>query len=77
MNWKRLAEQRLRELSTQFPAVVVVGARQVGKTTLARAAFPAADYKDIESPLVRIRYSEDPTHELNQLGGLTLSLIHI
>ncbi|MCX6868475.1 MAG: ATP-binding protein [Verrucomicrobia bacterium] len=72
MNWKRLAEQRLRELSTQFPAVVVVGARQVGKTTLARAAFPAADYKDIESPLVRIRYSEDPTHELNQLGGLTI-----
>jgi predicted AAA+ superfamily ATPase len=72
MTWKRLAEQRLRELSDQFPAVVVVGARQVGKTTLARASFPSAEYKDIESPLVRIRYSTDPTHELNQLGAMTI-----
>lgn len=72
MNWERLAAQRLRELSTQFPAVVVVGARQVGKTTLARAAFPSAAYKDLESPLVRLRFSEDPTHELNQLGDMTI-----
>ena len=56
----------------QFPAVVVLGARQVGKTTLARSSFPSAGYKDIESPLLRIRYSEDPAHELNQLGDLTI-----
>ena len=60
MTWKRLAEQRLVELSKEFPAVVVVGARQVGKTTLARAAFSAAAYKDLESPLVRQRFAEDP-----------------
>lgn len=72
MNWKRLAEQRLQELSTQFPAVVVVGARQVGKTTLAREAFPLAAYKDLESPLLRLRFGEDPAHELNQLGDLTI-----
>ncbi len=72
MDWKRLAGQRLRELSLQVPAVVVLGARQVGKTTLARASFPDAAYKDIESPLVRLRYSEDPTHELNQLGEMTI-----
>ena len=72
MDWKRLAGQRLRELALQFPAVVVVGARQVGKTTLARASFPDAAYKDIESPLIRLRYSEDPTHELNQLGDMTI-----
>lgn len=72
MNWNRLAKQRLQELSTQFPAVVVVGARQVGKTTLAREAFPSAAYKDLESPLLRLRFAEDPTHELNQLGDLTI-----
>ena len=33
---KRLAEARLRQLSQQFPAVLILGARQVGKTTLAR-----------------------------------------
>ena len=34
MNWNRLAQNRLLELSSRFPAVVVVGPRQVGKTTL-------------------------------------------
>lgn len=72
MSWKRLAEQRLRDLSAQFPAVVLVGARQVGKTTLARASFPGADYQDIESPLVSLRFSEDPAHELKQLGEMTI-----
>ena len=72
MNWKRVAEQQLQELSTQFPAVVVVGARQVGKTTLAREAFPSAAYKDLESPMLRLRFAEDPAHELNQLGDFTI-----
>lgn len=72
MNWHRSAEPRLRELAAQFPAVVVVGARQVGKTTLARAAFPSADYKDLESPMVRLRFAEDPSHELRQLGAMTI-----
>ncbi len=49
MDWKRLAEQRLGELALQFPAVVVLGARQVGKTTLAKSSFPTAAYKNIES----------------------------
>ena len=72
MKWQRLAEQRLLELSAQFPAVAIVGARQVGKTTLAREAFPSAAYKDLESPLVRLRFAEDPAHELKQLGELAI-----
>jgi hypothetical protein len=36
---KRLAETRLRQLWQQFPAVLILGARQVGKTTLALTAF--------------------------------------
>jgi len=37
----RLASHRLQRLFEQFPAVVVVGARQVGKTTLLRHLFGA------------------------------------
>jgi predicted AAA+ superfamily ATPase len=72
MNWSRLAEARLRELARQFPAVVVVGPRQVGKTTLARTSFPEAGYKDVESPLVHLRFTEDPAHELELLGDMTI-----
>ena len=72
MTWRRLAESRLRELAQQFPAVVVVGPRQVGKTTLARTSFPDASYKDVESPLVHLRFTEDPAHELEFLKDMTI-----
>lgn len=72
MNWNRLAQSRLLELSSQFPAVVVLGPRQVGKTTLAKATFPGAAYKDIESPMVRLRFSEDLAHEVSQLGVMSI-----
>jgi len=72
MNWKRLAQSRLLDLSSQFPALVVLGPRQVGKTTLARATFPGAAYKDIESPMVRQRFSEDPAHEVSRLGEMAI-----
>lgn len=67
-----MARKRLLELSREFPAVVVVGARQVGKTTLARSAFSEAAYRDLESPLVRQRFAEDPAFELGQLGAMTI-----
>ena len=72
MNWGRLAQNRLLELSAHFPAVVVLGPRQVGKTTLARATFPGAAYKDIELPMVRMRFSEDPAHEVSRLGDMAI-----
>jgi hypothetical protein len=61
----------LLELSKEFPAVVMVGARRVGNTTLARSAFSEAAYKDLESPLVRQRFAEDsynPGHTNNNIG---------
>ena len=72
MKWERMARKRLLELSREFPAVVVVGARQVGKTTLARSAFSEAAYRDLESPLIRQRFAEDPAFELGQLGAMTI-----
>jgi len=39
---------------------------------LARAAFPSAAYKDLESPLLRLRFAEDPAHELKHLGDFSI-----
>lgn len=68
----RLAEKRLLDLSEKFPAVVVLGPRQVGKTMLAKAAFPDATYRDMESPMVRMRFGEDPAHEVSLVGGMAI-----
>ena len=38
--YPRLLAQRLHDLASRFPAVAILGARQVGKTTLARSVFP-------------------------------------
>src|SRR5205823_8269244 len=54
--WDRLAAARLRRLWRQFPAVLILGARQVGKTTLARQTFPRLPYVDLEEPRSRERF---------------------
>ena len=46
---KRHAEIMVRDLSEQFPAVLVLGPRQCGKTTLARY-FLEGEYFDLERP---------------------------
>lgn len=64
--WTRLNIQGLRELASQFPAVLILGARQVGKTTLARAAFPTGTYIDLEQPAARQAFSDDPAFQLER-----------
>ena len=51
--YDRLATSRLLHLARQFPAVLILGARQVGKTTLARQAFASHTYLDLEDPSTR------------------------
>ena len=62
---KRLAEARISDLLTRFPAVAVLGPRQVGKTTLARRLVEefgaGAVYLDLELPSHRAKLS-DPEH---------------
>jgi predicted AAA+ superfamily ATPase len=58
----RLAASRLRDLIERFPAVALLGPRQVGKTTLARALAdklgPKAVYLDLELPSDRAKLSD-------------------
>ena len=72
--WPRLAERRLGELWGQFPAVLLLGARQVGKTTLARQAFPQLPYCDLEEPRLRELFASDPTFQIESRArpGLVL-----
>jgi len=46
---KRIAENLVHALADQFPAVLIVGSRQCGKTTLARH-FLEGEYFDLERP---------------------------
>ncbi len=59
----RRLESRLRYLLRHFPAVVLLGPRQAGKTTLARvlAAERPAVYLDLEDPRDRARISDART----------------
>lgn len=63
--YPRLATSRLQQLAQQFPAVLILGARQVGKTTLARSAFPDLPYCDLEDPATQDLFGADPRFQLD------------
>ncbi|MFN0060601.1 MAG: ATP-binding protein [Planctomycetota bacterium] len=63
---ERLATPRLLALWKKFPAVLILGARQVGKTTLAQMVFPKAAYCDLEEPQLRQLFLDDPTFQIEQ-----------
>ncbi len=50
----------------QFPCVCVLGARQVGKTTLVKQAFPDSPCHDLESPSLSDRIALAPEDFLRQ-----------
>lgn len=53
---------------------MLLGARQVGKTTLARAAFAAHRYLDLEDPRTAERFRQDARFELDGVAGAGLIL---
>ncbi len=55
---KRQAEIMVRELSQQFPAVLILGPRQCGKTTLAKH-FLEGEYFDLERPSDQQVFADD------------------
>jgi predicted AAA+ superfamily ATPase len=72
--WRRLATSRLQALAQGFPAVLVLGARQVGKTTLARTAFRTFPYVDLEEPRTRELFRDDPAFQIESRAKPSLIL---
>ena len=56
----RLASATLQGLARGFPIVAITGPRQSGKTTLARQAFAALPYVNLEDPDTRELALVDP-----------------
>jgi uncharacterized protein len=67
----------LKKAAAQMPVVTLLGPRQSGKTTLARLAFPSADYVSLESPDERRRATDDPRGFLAGLRQSTVILDEI
>lgn len=64
---KRILEARLERLSKHFPAIVLTGARQVGKTTLLQHLLPTAQHITFD-PIVDINNArQDPELFLNNI----------
>ncbi len=64
----RDAEPRLKSLAKQFPAIVLTGPRQSGKSTVCQKVFAHLPYATLESPDVRAFASEDPRGFLKQFS---------
>ena len=57
---KRSANKAVHTLLDMFPCVAILGARQVGKSTLARQIFPKQPFFDLERQSDYDRISRDP-----------------
>lgn len=65
---RRNLEPRLKQLARQFPAILLLGPRQCGKTTLVRH-FVAAKYFDLERPSDSQVFESDAEYALQRLKG--------
>jgi uncharacterized protein len=63
-----MAESLLRA-ARQFPAVLLTGARQTGKTTLLKHAFPKANLCSLDLPSAAAQAEERPEQMLDDLVG--------
>ena len=66
--FSRLYGDQLRDFLRRWPAVVVLGPRQCGKTTLSQQALPGWTYLDLERPSDATALAADPEARLAQLG---------
>jgi predicted AAA+ superfamily ATPase len=88
MAWKnskvmipRVSHSIVSQLLVNFPAVALLGSRQVGKTTLALDLIenkPNATYLDLENPADKLKIASDPADYFARHAGelLVLDEIH-
>jgi hypothetical protein len=69
---QRAAAPRLLRLAGHFPAVLVTGARQAGKTSLLRQTFPGATFISLDLPSAAEQAEESPGDLLDGLAGAAI-----
>ena len=57
---QRQIEPFVRKLAGFYPVVTILGPRQSGKTTLAKALFPHHEYRTLEAEDIRLAARDDP-----------------
>ena len=77
----RVSRSAVSQLLASFPAVALLGSRQVGKTTLALELIennPNATYLDLENPADKLKIASDPADYFARHTGelLVLDEIH-
>lgn len=65
----RNMEKKLIEAALGFPVITITGPRQSGKTTLARMAFPAYKYYNLENPETLYQAQSDPRSLFKKLDA--------
>lgn len=65
--YERTLGKQILKAARAFPAILLTGPRQCGKTTLLRHIFPAASYVLLEDPDVIARVRSDPRAFLSEL----------
>lgn len=63
---ERLFTRYVQGLARRSPALVLLGPRQIGKTTFARLAFPKHTFFDLEDPRDEARIAADPAFALSE-----------
>lgn len=66
---KREIEKNVLDAASSFPAVILTGARQTGKSTLIKQLFPNAHYLSFDLLSIRNSAKEDPIGFLNDYDG--------
>ncbi len=66
---ERSLSSRIKEAASTRPSIILTGARQVGKTTLLKSAFPDAQYVTFDNILLAAAAEESPRAFLKRFDG--------